>query len=870
MGTCFSVPIRMELAQPGNQILGGNHQLYNGAPGYTSSDKKSYPLFSVPSKLANKLGHRLNLQGRHSNMAYSGAARSPNRGTAGLPPLGRPERAEGTARITDLTRNARITVDLLSQAAHYGKSTMSKPLRRSELCTIHCVCAVHGRMWGTLHRYQLSNQLIAQGPNPSGSKIFIGFTKKGSKCLPDTNDKDYVRAGEITRRPNRGGVRRARNSFGFLQSSPAVKEPSSRSYCSIPEVSDNETSSRSNGSAGSAPRADWSDRVRMSVSEQIQAYLGPDNRYNGLIHVISDPTFLALCYESIRGTPGTPTGSDAETLDGPEWFVQVGEKLKKGLFEFSPARGLTKPGRKEKRPLGINGGPQRKCYGEQIVQKALELVLEAIYEPIFLDCSHGFRPHRSCHTALKRLCLEGGHYPWVVKGNIQKFFDSTPHKAILHRISQKVKCHRTLELLQRALRAGYKDPTSGRVIGDEGIFSRGSVLSPLLCNIILHYLDEFVMKLRDRFNKGKSRGLNPEYKLLTRRMNANRQDRSLPIKRGLISSKDDDPLDPYFQRILYVRYADDFVISVSGTRLETFAIQASLQNFLHRSLGLELSLGKTMVSHLANKGFHFLGAYCKRTRCSHRILHVRTKTIKQRSTERLRVCAPITKLFCKLREKGFVKRNEIGKHIPTARSNLTPWAHADILEFYNQKVRGTLNYYSFASNRSRLNQIVHVLHMSCALTLASKYKLKTANKTFHRFGKYLACPATGMSLFRPGAYEAIHLYNPDPIARAEQIIDISWWRSTRAALSRACALCGSTKVGGTHHIRYVKDVKARIRYVTSASYSEWKGASKRKQIPLCSHHHSAYNNGQLSQSEMLALSLYTIHGEMFNCKIESS
>jgi hypothetical protein len=452
-----------------------------------------------------------------------------------------------------------------------------------------------------------------------------------------------------------------------------------------------------------------------------------------------------------------------------------------------------------------------------------------------------------------------------VKGNIRKFFDSTPHKAILHKILQKVKCHRTLELLQRALRAaGYKDPTSGQVIGlDEGT-SQGSVLSPLLRNIILHHLDEFVMKLRDRFNKGKSRRLNPEYRLLTRRMNANRRDRL--IQRGLIPSK--DPLDPYFRRIFYVRYADDFVILVSGTRLETFAIQASLQNFLHRSLGLELSLDKTMVSHLANKGFHFLGAYCKRTRSSHRILHVRTvrgKTIKQRSTERLRVCAPITKLFYKLKEKGFVKRNEMGKHVPTARSNLTPWAHADILEFYNQKVRGTLNYYSFASNRSSLNQIVHVLHMSCALTLASKYKPKTASKTFNRFGKCLACPATGMSLFRPGAYEAIHLYNSGPIARAEQVIDISW-RSTRAALFRTCALCGSTKVG-THHIRYVKDVKARFRYVTSA-YSE--GALKRKQIPLCSHHHSAYNNGQLSESEMLALSLYTIHGEMFNCKIESS
>ncbi|BFI17642.1 hypothetical protein MPTK1_6g08140 [Marchantia polymorpha subsp. ruderalis] len=115
----------------------------------------------------------------------------------------------------------------------------------------------------------------------------------------------------------------------------------------------------------------------------------------------------------------------------------------------------------------------------------------------------------------------------------------------------------------------------------------------------------------------------------------------------------------------------------------------------------------------------------------------------------------------------------MGKYVPTMRKNLTPLDHADILELFNKKVRGFLNYYSFASNRSSFNQIVHVLHMSCALTLALKYKLKTASKTFNRFGKCLTCPATGMILFRPSAYKAIHLYNPSPIARAEQVIDIS-------------------------------------------------------------------------------------------------
>nr|YP_009710026.1 hypothetical protein [Coleochaete scutata]QFU80131.1 hypothetical protein [Coleochaete scutata] len=672
---------------------------------------------------------------------------------------------------------------------------------------------------GVLHTEIDKKKSVAQGPNP-----LLGNRKKKKKKYMSRTNKHLIEVGEKTH-GSIHGVRRVRISYGERNLSLlAAKGPNFKSLCSAPEVSNSGLKTRSSGTGLS--RNDRSNRVRISVEEQIKTYLGKDGKYNGLINILSDPTFLALCYESIRGKPGNMTpGHDKQTLDGLtiEWFEKLGKKLQAGQFDFSPAKRvmIPKPGRKEMRPLGING-PR-----EKIVQKALQLILEAIYEPIFYDCSHGFRPNRSCHTALKTLYMQGGHYAWVIEGDIRKCFDSIPHDIIHKKIAEKIRCHRTLELLSKSLRAGFCDPITKEIIRSDKGTPQGSVLSPLLCNIVLHSLDEFVMRYREKYNKGKTRRMNPQYKAITRLLEK-KQTPSRPLL--LLRRPSKDPKDPNFRRMLYIRYADDFVVLMSGTKKEAMRMQASMRNFLKKSLRLELSEDKTLVSHVAKTGFHFLGAHCKRTRSKHRVMHIRRirgVMTKQRSTERLRICAPIERLIEKLKEKGFVKRNSRGEYNPTVRRDLTAWDHSSILQFYNHKTQGTLNYYTFASNRSQLSSLVHLLKMSCALTLALKYKLKTAHKVFGRFGKNLECKTTKTQLNNPDSLKAVHIYSPGPVARAESVLDISWGsKLTRSALLRSCAICGQSPVE-MHHIRSVKDVRNRIR-TGSATYAQWTGAFRRK------------------------------------------
>jgi hypothetical protein len=181
-----------------------------------------------------------------------------------------------------------------------------------------------------------------------------------------------------------------------------------------------------------------------------------DNRFNGLINILCDPDFLWASYELIKSNPDNMShGIDKFTLDGFDctWFQNLASTLKKGKFQFSPAKRvmIPKPGKLEKRPLGI-GSPR-----EKIVQKALQLVLETIWESIFSDSSHGFRPKRSIHTTLKPIYLNGSRYPWVIQGDISKCFDNMiiPHEIIMKRVREHIKCQRTLELIQSFLRAGY-------------------------------------------------------------------------------------------------------------------------------------------------------------------------------------------------------------------------------------------------------------------------------------------------------------------------------------------------------------------------------------------------------------------------------
>jgi group II intron reverse transcriptase/maturase len=218
---------------------------------------------------------------------------------------------------------------------------------------------------------------------------------------------------------------------------------------------------------------------------------------------ISNLKNLVAAYELIKSNPGNMTkGNDDITLDemNLKYLLNIQSKLKAGTFEFTPARRIQipKPGKKETRPLTI-ASPR-----EKIVQKAILLIMERLYEEKFLDSSHGFRPARGTHTAMKQLeaNFQSAHY--IIEADFSKAFDSIQHEALMSIIKEEVKCEKTLSLIKSGLKAGYFE--LGELHANLAVGTpQGSILSPLLCNIFLHKLDEYVEELKEELQKGNKR-----------------------------------------------------------------------------------------------------------------------------------------------------------------------------------------------------------------------------------------------------------------------------------------------------------------------------------------------------------------------------
>lgn len=205
------------------------------------------------------------------------------------------------------------------------------------------------------------------------------------------------------------------------------------------------------------------------------------------------------------------------------------------------------------RPLTV--APPR----DKIVQEVLRMILEAIFEPTFSDHSHGFRPSRSCHTALRQVRTQFGAASHYLEGDISKCFDSFDHHTLMNIIESKIKDRRFTALLWKALRAGYFEfnEVQSSIVGTP----QGSIVSPLLANIYLHKLDMFMEKRIAEYNRGKVARVSREYKHLEyQQSKAARNGDTLAALRfmklkQLIPSR--IHADPNFRRMYYVRYADD-------------------------------------------------------------------------------------------------------------------------------------------------------------------------------------------------------------------------------------------------------------------------------------------------------------------------
>jgi group II intron reverse transcriptase/maturase len=323
--------------------------------------------------------------------------------------------------------------------------------------------------------------------------------------------------------------------------------------------------------------------------------------------LFSKDLFL-LAYGNIYANQGAMTpGAGRETADGMSEakIDAIIELLKFERYRFAPARRVYIPKKNGKlRPLGLPP------WSDKLVGEVVRLLLEAIYEPCFSDRSHGFRKGRGCHTALRKLQDTWTGTVWFIEGDISDCFGSFDHEILMQILAEKIHDQRFLRLIRRMLKAGYLEDWEYHETLS-GV-PQGGVVSPILSNIYLHKLDEFVEReLIPRYTRGKRRKTSaPYWRLREERVRALRrgdlaQARALQRQARTIPAA--DPMDPGYRRLTYIRYADDHILGFAGPKAEAEQIKAELARFLRESLGLELNLSKTLITHARSQPARFLG-----------------------------------------------------------------------------------------------------------------------------------------------------------------------------------------------------------------------------------------------------------------------
>ncbi|TMR04347.1 group II intron reverse transcriptase/maturase [Nonomuraea turkmeniaca] len=298
-------------------------------------------------------------------------------------------------------------------------------------------------------------------------------------------------------------------------------------------------------------------------------------RFDDVFNFVCDPATLMMAFERVAGNAGARTAgvdgmraADVETSGVTAHLDRIRSELRTGAFRPLPVRErmIPKPGGKLRR-LGIP------TITDRVVQAALKLVLEPIFEADFRPCSYGFRPNRRAHDAIAEIHLFGSQgYRWVLDVDIEACFDRIDHAALMDRVRARVKDKRVLALVKAFLKAGIMTELGERNETVSGT-PQGGILSPLLANIALSVLDDFAAE-------------HWATAMATRRDRERRRHRGLPTWR-------------------LVRYADDFVIMVHGTREHVEDLRGQVSEVL-APMGLVLSPAKTTVVHLAD-GFNFLG-----------------------------------------------------------------------------------------------------------------------------------------------------------------------------------------------------------------------------------------------------------------------
>ncbi|GHU88854.1 maturase [Bacteroidia bacterium] len=478
-------------------------------------------------------------------------------------------------------------------------------------------------------------------------------------------------------------------------------------------------------------------------------------KFERLYRILFNEEMFYVAYQRIYAKAGNMTkGSDGKTADQMSILriEHLIEKLRDESYQPHPSRRTYIPKKNgKKRPLGIPS------FDDKLVQQVIKMILEAIYEESFEPTSHGFRPRKSCQTALIGIQRTFTGTKWFIEGDIKGFFDNISHEVLINALKERIADERFIRLIRKFLNAGYvEDWTYNKTYSGT---PQGGIISPILANIYLDKFDKYMSEYIQNFNTGGRRRKHPQtsrlndkkYKLALKLKTLNDEnakakiaDEIRSISKQQLMYPHSDHMDASIKRLKYIRYADDFLIGLIGSKADCAQIKEDIANYMSNTLKLELSAEKTLITN-AQRPAKFLGydiyihnsnvtkrnklGYLVRTFNNKIILHVTTETMRN-----------------KLMEYGAVKFDcRTGKEIwkSKAREYLMNDSLLDIITRYNAEIRGLYNYYAIANNSSSLNTFSSVMEYSMYKTYAGKLQC-SVSKAIDKFykNKKFAIPYT--------------------------------------------------------------------------------------------------------------------------------
>ena len=430
-----------------------------------------------------------------------------------------------------------------------------------------------------------------------------------------------------------------------------------------------------------------------------------DEVFTRLYRYLLRPDIYYVAYQNLYANKGASTqGIDTDTADGfGEKYVETFiTELKDGSYRAKPVRRHYIPKENGKmRSLGIPS------FCDKLLQEAIRLLLQAIYEPIFSNNSHGFRPRRSCHTCLKQLKKEFNGVIWFIEGDIKGCFDNIDHKVLLEMLQRKIKDSRFINLIRQFLKAGYVE--NWKYTKTYSGTPQGGILSPLLANIYLNEFDNMVAEMKMLFAKPRSAYMTHAYREkrneIRRFSSKVSKEKDDTQRRALLADlkkcKQELRKIPCVlqdnKRLVYVRYADDWVIGVCGSKEDCEAMREQIKMYLRDVLKLELSEEKTFITHSSER-IRFLG-YDISVRRSQIVKGLKNGIKARTMNYRVELLVPFPEKIEKfLFAKGIVKQTPDGKLKPVHRPNLLRLSDYEIVKHYNAEIRGICNYYRLAVN----------------------------------------------------------------------------------------------------------------------------------------------------------------------------